>query len=264
MNTIIKFTIALCIACAGSLSAAAAATDIDQRADSAYTADDFALAASLYQQAMAENGTSAALFYNLGNCYYRLGKPGKAIVAYERALRLDPADKSAKTNLEFVNSRIFDRQGDRGSFMSNSFDKAATVASSNTLAWISFGLFMLCLGGAALYIFSSGVALRKCGFFGAIVMLLCSICAGVLAVRGAKIASDPDFAIITSQSALLSTSPREPKDRREEAMLLHEGTKLEILDSISAQNDSTGLKWLDVQVDNHHRAWIKSTDIERI
>jgi hypothetical protein len=86
----------------------------------------------------------------------------------------------------------------------------------------------------------------------------------VLAVRGAKIASNPDFAIIISPSALLSTSPREPKNRQEEAMLLHEGTKLEILDSISVQNDSTGLKWLDVQIDNNHRAWIKSSDIERI
>ena len=56
----------------------------------------------------------------------------------------------------------------------------------------------------------------------------------------------------------------EPKNRQEEAMLLHEGTKLEILDSISVQNDSTGLKWLDVQIDNNHRAWIKSSDIERI
>lgn len=241
-----------------------ASIPLDQQADSAYAADDFARAAALYQEVMKSEGTSSALYYNLGNCYYRLGKPGLAIVNYERALRLDPSDASAKANLEFVNSKIFDRQGDRGSFMSNAFDNAATFTSSNAMAWTAFALFALCLCAVGLYIFASSIGLRKVGFFGAIVLLIGCIVTAVLAIRGAHIATNRNFAIITSPSALLSTSPREPKDRREEAMLLHEGTKVEILDSISAQNDSTGLKWLDVQVDNNHRAWIKSSDVERI
>lgn len=247
-----------------SIFGATAATPLDQQADSAYAADDFARAAAMYQEVMKRNGSSPALYYNLGNCYYRLGKPGLAIVNYERALRLDPADASAKANLEFVNSRIFDRQGERGSFMSNAFDYAATITSSNALAWYAFALFTLCLCAAALYIFAQNIRLRKLGFFGGIVLLIGCVATAILAVRGAHIATNRDFAIITSPSALLSTSPREPKDRREEAMLLHEGTKVEILDSISVQNDSTGLKWLDVQVDNNHRAWIKSSDVERI
>lgn len=247
-----------------SVFGATAAIPLDQQADSAYAADDFAGAAALYQEMMKSEGTSAALYYNLGNCYYRLGKPGLAIVNYERALRLDPSDASAKENLEFVNSRIFDRQGDRGSFMSNAFDNVATFTSSNALAWTAFALFALCLCAVGLYIFAQGIGVRKVGFFGAIVLLIGCVATVVLAVRGAHIATNRDFAIITSPSTLLSTSPREPKDRREEAMLLHEGTKVEILDSISAQSDSTGLKWFDVQVDNNHRAWIKSSDVERI
>lgn len=240
------------------------ALTLAQQADSAYAADDFSLAAQLYTDVMQTEGTSTELYYNLGNCWYRLDKPGKAIVAYERALRLDPSNKNAKINLEFVNSKIFDRQGERGSFLSNAFDRAATIMSSNSWALTAYLLFALLLGCAALYIFASAVRLRKLGFFGGIVLLFGTIASAVLAVRGANIASDNSFAIITSPSSLLSTSPREPKDRAEEAMLLHEGTKVEILDSISAQNDTTGLKWLDVQVDNNHRAWIKSSDVERI
>ncbi len=262
MSKLIKYVIIAILGFSGTPFAKAGT--LDQRADSAYSADNFELAAELYRQEMTEHGTSATLYYNLGNCYYRMGLTGKAIVAYERALRINPADKSAKTNLQFVNSRIFDRQGERGSFMSNSFDKAATLTSSNTYAWLALSLFLICIGCITLYIFPTNIGIRKCGFFGAILMLLACVAAGVLAVRGAKIASNPDFAIIISPSALLSTSPREPKNRQEEAMLLHEGTKLEILDSISVQNDSTGLKWLDVQIDNNHRAWIKSSDIERI
>lgn len=257
-----KYLIAILSAVLVSLNAGA--LTLDQQADSAYSADDFSLALTLYQEVLETEGSSSELYYNIGNCWYRLDKPGKAIVAYERSLRLDPGNSNSRINLEFVNGKIFDRQGERGSFLSNAFDRAATLMSSNSWAVTAIILFFALLGCAAIYIFADAVKMRKLGFFGGIVLFFATLASAILAVKGANISSDNSFAIITSPSSLLSTSPREPKDRSEEAMLLHEGTKVEILDSISAQNDSTGLKWLDVQVDNSHRAWIKSSDVERI
>lgn len=259
MKTILLYT-AIIIAAVNT----AAANSLDAKADSAYTADDFTTAANLYSKIISEQGSSPQLYYNLGNSYYRLGKLGKAIVNYERALRIDPQFEEAKTNLEFVNSRIYDKPGERGSFLSNTFHRFATIATANTLAWSAFTLFVLTLSAIALYYFSPIVSLRKYGFFGAIILFLLFIATIILAIKAKHIANDNDTAIIISPSAMLSTSPREPKDRREEAMILHEGTKLHIIDSISATADTAGLKWLDVQIDNHHRAWIKSTDIERI
>ena len=252
------------IACVIAVSFSANASVTDQKADSAYSADDFSRAAELYRQVIETEGTSPQLLYNLGNCYYRLGQPGKAILNYERALRMDPTYSDARTNLDFVNSRIVDRPGERGSFMSNTFDRAATARSANGWAWIAFTLFALAAAGVALYMFADAVILRKAGFFGGIAMLILFAGAIVLALRSRSIATDKNVAIITVPSVILSTSPRDPKDRNEEALLLHEGSRLVILDSISAQNDSTGMKWLDVQVDNAHRAWIKSTAVERI
>lgn len=243
---------------------AAKAGTLYQLADSAYAADNFAEAAELYRQIISTEGTSPELLYNLGNCYYRLGQPGKAIVSYERALRIDPTFADARTNLAFVNSRIVDRPGERGSFMSNTFDRAATAQSANSWAWIAFALFVVTAAGIALYLFAENVTMRKIGFFGAGALFILFAVSIVLAFRGRAIATNHDVAIITTPSVILSTSPREPKDRNEEAMLLHEGSKMIILDSISAQNDTTGMKWLDVQVDNAHRAWIKSTAVERI
>ena len=69
------------------------------------------------------------------------------------------------------------------------------------------------------------------------------------------------MAIVIEPSTILSTSPRVPKDRTEEALLLHEGTKVEILDSIC---NSTSDKWYDVKVDNSHRAWINADAVEII
>ncbi len=237
---------------------------LTEQADSAYTSDEFELAAQLYTQAMNQDGQSAEALYNLGNCYYRLGKPGKAILMYERALRLEPSFTDARENLAFVNSKITDRPGERGTFLSNAVDEIALKLHSNVWAECAAGLFILTIAGILLYIFSDSIPLRKTGFFGGIVsLLLCAI--GIFfAYRGAAIASDTDSAIILSPSTILSTAPRTPSDRSMEAMLLHEGTKVEILDSVQNKADSVPSLWLDVRVDNSHRAWIKASDVERI
>ena len=52
---------------------------------------------------------SAALYYNLGNAYYRNGELGWAILSYERALRLAPRDKYVRHNLQSAASQTTDR-----------------------------------------------------------------------------------------------------------------------------------------------------------
>ncbi|MDE6556769.1 MAG: tetratricopeptide repeat protein [Duncaniella sp.] len=235
-------------------------------ADSAYTDDNFEMAADIYKTLIDDYGPSAKLYYNLGNCYYRLGRNGNAIVAYERALRLDPTDKDAKFNLDFVNSRITDRPGERGTFVGNALDYIALSLHPNFWAWAAFGLFVLAVGGVILYFFTSGVILRKTGFFGGIVAMLLFIVTVFIATRAAAISSDNSKAIVTVPSTILSTVPRDPGSRAQEAMLLHEGTKVTILDSVVTISpvDSIRKTWFDVEVDNAHRAWIDGAAVERI
>ncbi len=235
-----------------------------QQADSAYTADSFKEAADTYLHVIATEGNSAALQYNLGNCYYRLGEMGKAILAYERALRLDPTFEDARNNLEFVNTKIADRPGERGTFLGNALDAVANAARSNTWAWLAFGCFVLTVGGILAYFFAGNVGLRKVGFFGGFLTMLGCLCFIYFAFRSAAIATADNVAVITSPSTILSTSPRVPKDRSQEAMLLHEGTRVEILDSVKSTTDSINSLWYDVQVDNAHRAWINAAAVEKI
>lgn len=244
--------------------ASAQTSDILQQADSAYTADNFQEAAAAYQHVINTEGTSTEILYNLGNCYYRMGEFGKAILSYERALRLDPTSEDARNNLEFVNSKIADRPGERGSFLGNALDALSCSAKSNTWAWLAFACFILTLVGAGAYIFSNIIVVRKTGFFGGIVALIACGCFLYLSFRSASIASADDVAIVTTPSTILSTSPRIPKDRNQEAMLLHEGTRVQILDSVRSTTDSINALWYDVQVDNAHRAWINAAAVEKI
>lgn len=252
--------IAIAVCCLG----AKAESSLIQQADSAYTADNFKEAADTYLHVIATEGNSATLQYNLGNCYYRLGEMGKAILAYERALRFDPTFDDARNNLEFVNTKIADRPGERGTFIGNALDSVANSARSNSWAWIAFACFTLTLLGVLAYVFSSVVIVRKVGFFGGLLTFIGCVCFIYLAFRSAAIATADDVAIVTSPSTILSTSPRVPKDRTQEAMLLHEGTRVEILDSVRSTTDSINSLWYDVQVDNAHRAWINAAAVEKI
>ena len=258
-----KHIITLILISVAALSIKAQSGLIEQ-ADSAYTADNYKEAADAYLHVINTEGTSAQLLYNLGNCYYRLGEMGKAILAYERALCIDPTFADAKNNLEFVNARIADRPGERGTFIGNALDAAANSARSNVWAWLSLGFFILTLVGVTAYIFSNVVAIRKIGFFGSLVAIIACGCFIFLSFRSAAIATADDVAIITSPSTILSTSPRVPKDRSQEAMLLHEGTRVRILDSVRSTTDSVNSLWYDVEVDNAHRAWINAAAIEKI
>ena len=47
-----------------------------------------------------------AIYYNLANTYYRLGKIGKAIFYYKKAQILLPRDPEVQFNLEFVRSKL--------------------------------------------------------------------------------------------------------------------------------------------------------------
>lgn len=240
------------------------AQDLSSSADSAYLSGDYAKALQLYTEETETSGTSAALYYNIGNCNFRTGKYAKAILAYERSLRLDPTNQAAKSNLLLANSKIVDKKGYEGSLFSRTFSDITNLMSSNGWAAVALILFIITIAAVALYLFSNEVSLRKIGFFGGGATLILCIGTIILSISAYNIATSRAEAVVTVPSSILSTSPRAPQGRSEEAMLLHEGAKVTILDSIASPTDSLKSVWYDVRFDNEHRAWINSKDVEII
>jgi hypothetical protein len=84
-------------------------------------------------QALAESkdGYSAAGLYNLANSYARAGRPGMAVLNYERANLLAPNDPDIDANLRFVLASAQLPTTSR-----SGFDRAIRVAGPLVLAWI--------------------------------------------------------------------------------------------------------------------------------
>lgn len=86
------------------------ATSLFREANAAYAEGRYEEAAETYQ-AIVEGGVrNADVQYNLGNALWKSGETGPAVLAYERALRLDPGHRDALANLEFVRENLVDRQ----------------------------------------------------------------------------------------------------------------------------------------------------------
>lgn len=243
---------------------ASAVPETLQRADSAYAREDYRLAAQLYAKTLEESGPSPTVFYNLGNTNYRLNKIGKAILNYERALKLDPSFEEARTNLEFVNSKITDKPEDDSSFLGNLYQSIVEYYSSNTWAWIALASFILMLGCIAMYIFTRRVIVRKAGFFGAIILLFVTIFLITVAYNSALRVNRNDRAVVMVPTTNLTSAPRSPKDKTEKVVPVHEGTVLRIIDSVATPDDAASHMYYDVKINNTSRAWVKAADVERI
>ena len=231
------------------------------RANQAYKQELYNEALKLYLQEAQQSGVSSALYCNIGDTYYRLKDNVHAVLYYERALLLDPSNGDARFNLEFVRGKmpLPDDAGD--SWFSNWVDQTVSHLSSNTWAIIAIVTFLLFLAGVAAYLFLDNVLMRKIGFFGGAVLIVACILANLAAFHVYHKATDGNGAIIMPESVTLSTAPREPRGKEEEAFKLQQGTRVEIVDSVA---DKANGKWLQVSTAGGHKAWVNAKEVEVI
>ncbi len=242
----------------------AGAQNVGIEADSAYVREQYGRAIELYNEALVQYGPDSDTYYNLGNAYYRNGNPGRAVLSYERALRLDPTNRDARHNLDFVRSRLEDLPEDDSSFLSNVHHAVLGTMKANSWAWTAFGVFLLLLGAVSLYIFAPGVTLRKAGFFGGIVLLFLFMYTIYVAYDSAALARTDRYAIVTVPSTYINSMPRAPRNSSEPVVSIHEGTKVEITDSVATPDDPQSAVWYNVKINNGTRAWVRGSDVEKI
>jgi tetratricopeptide (TPR) repeat protein len=94
------------------------ALDVSKRflqANEAYEKADYANAAMFYENILKEvkNGN---LYYNLGNCYFKEGKIGYALVNYLRAKKFTPNNNDLNDNINYLRTLTKDKIEDKSMF----------------------------------------------------------------------------------------------------------------------------------------------------
>jgi len=226
-----------------------------QAADSLYAHQQYAAAAQAYKALLAQTPHSPQLLYNLGNAYYKQDSIAQAILCYERAHILAPADKDIQANLNFVRTKIQDKPLPDGEFFFVTWFKQLAhltgISQWTTIAIISFVLLLI---AAAAYILLHSITLRRIGFYAAIALLILCIFANVALLIQHHERNAHTHAILMAPAVSVQSSPSKESTK---LFLIHNGTKVKILDDTIDQ-------WLEIYYEEGKQGWVPATNFEII
>ena len=221
----------------------------------AYTDGKFADASTAWTSIEESGQKSAKLYYNLGNAWFKQGNYPKAILNYERALRLDPSYSDARYNLEFTGNFVQDKIEPVPEFILKSVArKVCYVMSSNVWAVIFLVLLAAALMMGLLFLLGSSVGKRRAGFYCGIVLLLLSAGALSFSAWQKSDSMKTDTAIVMSPVSSVKSSPSSGSSK--DLFVIHEGTKVTILDEVGS--------WKNISLADGRQGWIPAADLEVI
>lgn len=224
-------------------------------ADSSYVNENYQQAISQYEELIKEGAANADIFYNLGNAYYRMDDITHAVLNYERAHLLSPGDDDIRFNLHLARSKTVDKIVPQSEFfLVTWYLSIVNRLSIDGWAYASLGFLALAIILALVYLFSSPIWLRKVGFFGCGIMVVCFVLANVFAWQQKQIVDNRDGAIIIESAVPVKSTPAQ---NGTDLFILHEGTKVSVLDN------SIG-DWCEIRVPDGKQGWVEVTQIEII
>ena len=225
-----------------------------QLADSAYRIADYEQAAELYEEVLASGFASPDLYYNLGNTYYRLDRFGLAILNYERALRLRPGMSDARDNLALANSHTVDRIAELPRlFVVNWYIALITRISPSSWRVVTLLFFILGLAAVIVITLSRNVTLRKSALAVAIAAAVLFLLSLLLMFASTSHFNARAEAIVMEPSVTVKSSP---EHQSADKLILHEGTKVTISESLSG--------WHKITLSDGTSGWCEANSIEQI
>ena len=230
----------------------ALAQDMDEtwfeQANAAYNSGNYDTAVVMYEKILATDMESVLVYYNLGNAYYKLHNYPLAIYSYEKALKIDPSDDDVQTNLAIANLAIVDKiEPVPQPFYVRGWRSARAWLSGDQWAWCSIAAFALLLVAAFMFLRARRVGWRKFGFFNGILFAIILALSVIFAAQLKKSATTQDQAIIMAPTVTVKSSPSE---QSVDLFVLHEGSKVDILDG------SNG--WNKVRIANGSIGWLEA------
>jgi hypothetical protein len=188
-------------------------------------------------------GYSAAALYNLANSFARAGKPGLAVLNYERARLLDPKDPDIEANLRHVRE-VSGLPPDSRS----GFQRTAEFADPRLLAWA--GVLGLSLAGIAAWARVSSKSHRR--------KLRLAMWAG-FCVAGVSVANGIALWPVIHEAVVIAPSTPvrvSPVTEEEPLFVLPEATIV----AVRAEHDG----FILVQTQNERSGWVPGANLARI
>ncbi len=220
----------------------------------AYNTKQYPEAISLYTKIIAGGYESYALYYNVGNAYYRNNENAQAILYYEKALKLAPNNEDIKHNIEVVNARLTDKvEKVPELFYKRWWKQIINMMDIDLLAMFNIIMLTLALLLISIYVAISNILIRKISFWTGLFMLFFFSIGVIAASQRNHYLSNQHEAIVFTPTVNIKSSPDE---KSKDIFVLHEGTKVTLLDIVA--------DWQEIRIANGSTGWIKSSELRSI
>lgn len=219
-----------------------------------YRKGNYQEAINAYESILKGKKESCDLYFNLANSYYKLNQIGPAIYYYEKALLISPNDKDIQNNLKFAKNRTID---DIKNIEKVGFERIMRnftgLVQYNTWGYISVGLGMLFLLFFTGYYFSQTTLVKRIFFVGMFIIPFFILASVGAAIFEKNLYQTERPAIVFEQ---IISVKNEPRENATEAFILHEGTKVFVLETVE--------NWKKIQLTDETEGWILSEAIKEL
>lgn len=227
---------------------------IIQTANNAYNQGLYDSALNTYDLVINEGIESGELYYNMGNAYYKNNDIASAILYYEKAKKLLPNDEDIIYNLNIANSMIVDKIEKVPELFYNKwwkfFYNMLGADAWTIFALISFTLLVVTVG---LFIISKNRQNRKLSFYMGLLFLFITIASFGLASQKYYYGIEKNEAIVFTSSITVKSSPTQ---NAVDLFVIHEGTKVKIIDKID--------NWTEIKIQNGSIGWLPNSSLKNI
>jgi ABC-type multidrug transport system fused ATPase/permease subunit len=221
------------------------------QANQQYRAGNFKTAIKLYESILKQGYESAAVYYNLGNSYFRENHIGLAVLNYEKAQKLKPRDADIQYNLELANLKVVDRvELPPRFFLFEWWSRFKNYFSMNQLAYLMVILFFISIVLIIAWLFIANDRIRRILVGVTIFTVLVTILfASIFFMRLRETSRHPE-AVILAQTVNVFSAPDETSTN---VFVLHEGSKV-------ALDDQRG-EWVKMSLPDGKTGWIRNEAI---
>ncbi len=225
-----------------------------EQANKLYQNEEYQKALEVYQEVFRSGYESAELYYNIGNCYYRKGEIGNAILFYEKALKLNPDDEDINYNLSIAKAHTVDKINEVPKmFLVEWWENLLSWFTLNQWSIITAIGYLITIIGFALYFLANTFSARKLGFYLGVAFLSFSILLGITLASKYNYENSVEYGILLEKSI---TAKQSPDENSTDAFLIHEGVKFSIEDEFE--------NWVKIRLADGKVGWLPSNTFGKI
>lgn len=217
-----------------------------------YNQGKYAEAIKKYEALLDKNEHAVALYFNLANAHYKLNNISPSVYYFEKAKLLSTDDKDIENNLVFAQNMTVDAIDTLPEVgFSRIFKDIVNTFSSDSWAKLAISGILVFVLFFLLYHFTSATSQKRVAFVISVLGFLVAVFSLVIAFQKNNLEIKNNPAIVFAQESRVKA---DPNNTSEEVFRLHEGTKVQVLESYE--------NWCKIEIADKTTGWIPSEDVK--